>query len=437
MNKIINNFIHSYKNDVQNYGFSVTEQHVYLQIGTIHSQNIPRLYVSVITVAIADLLKMILPLLKESAVPFLLIKNDKCNYMLNAGNYGEDEIGKVLIICPRTVQEAIYLIKQVNLATSNFSGPICPSANRIGRILYIERSPTIKGLAQSADARYIQAKKRRVIIGQCYVPIAIVKTSFKGTVYKAVSLKKLSFQTCLIKEGKPQALDDHLGRSVRDRLLWQKEVTIDLQDQAVTPAFYSYFEEHEHSYLVTQFIEGVTLFETVRAIYQGKSWSWINKTQKTSLLNLFLQALEIVKSIHQKGYVQRDISDSNFLVMSNGNLCIIDFELSYHMISHKPAPPFPLGTVGYAAPEQLELADPDYKEDIYALGALLCFMLTGIPPVHFISKNRAKLFKDLNGITKNSAFNKLTIRCLSLSRSERPDINTIQQGINDFMQTIV
>jgi tRNA A-37 threonylcarbamoyl transferase component Bud32 len=431
---MINYPIQSYKDCVINFGYHISDKKFYIACGAITFNNVPNLYLSVITIGFIELLKMILPLLKNTETPFLLIKNDKAHYMLNAGQYGESEIGKVMIICPKSLEDGLLLAKQINLLTQNYCGPLCPSAVRIGRVLYIEPLLKCKSLQPFIDKGFKEINKRRTILGKYYIPIAIIKTSFKGTVYKAVSLKGLSFKTCLVKEGKPQALDDHLGRSIRDRLLWQREVTTDFHDHIATPSYYDFFEENEHTYLVTQFIDGVTLFETVRQIYQTKNWRGINKEQQNSLLKLFLNAVEIVESIHTKGYVQRDISDSNFLVMSNGSLCIIDFELSYNMITNTPAYPFPLGTVGYAPPEQLELADPDYKEDIYALGALFCFIVTGIPPIHFISKDRQKLFKDLKGITRNNHITTIIIRCLSRQRSERPSLASIREGINNFIK---
>lgn len=424
----------SYDNVIDSEGFTCFQGQIYLECDGINNAVSHKLFISVITIQIFELLKMILPLLKESGTPFLLIKNDKLHYKLNAGDFGVDNIGKVMVIYPKTPLEALKLAQQINLVTQSFDGPLCSSAIRVGKILYAEDSKIAKTIKFPVDRQYKKKKKHPVIVGKYYVPIAIIKTSFKGTIYKAVSIKKLSFKTCLIKEGKPVALDDHLGRSIKDRLLWQKQVTLDLQDHVATPAYCDYFEENEHSYLVIQFIAGVTLFEKVRDIYRTRSWNLINKPEQTTLLNYFINAVDIVASIHKKGYVQRDISDSNFLVMPNGSLCIIDFELSCHIIRQEPAPPFPLGTIGYAPPEQLRLESPDYKEDIYGLGALLCFILTGIPPVHFITDSKKRLSADVHQLTHNSSITSMIVNCLSKHRAERPSLEKIRATVVKFMQ---
>jgi len=422
----------SYKNTLINHDFEIAEVHNYLQWGVHDADLKPALYISVITIQIFDLLELLLPIIKNTNTPFSLIKDCKVHYMLNAGDYGLDEIGKVIVLYTKDAHDTVQLATDINLVTEEFNGPLCCSARRIGKILYLEESGITKGI-QIPNLKRYHIKKRRLIFSKCYIPIAIIKNSFKGTAYKAVSMQRLSFKSCLIKEGNPFALDDQFGRNIRDRLLWQKEVTLDLQDQVATPSFYDYFEEYEYSYLVIQYVEGITLFKAVRDIYNTKKWNHISNQQQNKLLGYFLDAVGIVQIIHQKGYVQRDISDSNFLVMSNGELCIIDFELSYHMTRKEPANPFPLGTVGYAAPEQLKLASPDYKEDVYALGALLCFILTGIPPGHFICEDRKKLSANLQRIINDRSLTRMILSCLSVRRSDRPDLVMIKEAVSKFI----
>jgi serine/threonine protein kinase len=123
------------------------------------------------------------------------------------------------------------------------------------------------------------------------------------------------------------------------------------------------------------------------------------------------------------------------MVLKDGTLCILDFELSYAVVFKKPEPPFLLGTFGYVAPEQLKYAQPDYKEDSYSLGALLCFLLTNIPPVQFIT-NLYKVERELYKITCDRIFSKKTIRCLSSKRYERPSVSSLKKEVLTYLNRL-
>lgn len=417
-------------------GMTVYENHHYLYNNTVSKDPKWTLYLSVITIEIVRLLDIVLPFIKQNQVNFQIIKSDLLHYKLNAGMNGEDQIGKVISIYPESAGHAIELARVLNLLTGSFNGPLCSSALRIGKILYAENGKTAAPVDYPIEKQYRKKKKNRIILGRFYVAVEAVKRSFKGNIYKAVSFKGLKLRICIVKEGKPFALDDQFGREVKDRLLWQRTIIKDLENDVVTPSYYDYFEENGHSFLVMQHAEGVTLFEAVRNIYKGKNWKSIDKVQRRKLIKYFLNVLTIVRSIHNKGYVQRDISDSNFLVMPAGDLCIIDFELSYSMSRKEPAHPFLLGTFGYAAPEQLKYAVPDYKEDIYSLGAMLCFILTGIPPVTFIGFDLRKVSADLMKVTGDRNLNKIILSCLSHQRSERPAISKIEKAVLAYMDKL-
>lgn len=274
--------------------------------------------------------------------------------------------------------------------------------------------------------------KTPLFLGKYYLVIQLIKSSPKGNIYLALSL---SFKLCVIKQGNPKALLDQYNRDMRDRLLWQKSVLQDLTS-VVTPGYIDYFEEKEHSYLVMQYVDGVSLFEVVKDSYQDKTWASVSLDSRKKLLMLFISALDLVSSIHAKGYVHRDITDSNFMLLKDGTLCILDFELSYSVKDKQPSPPFLLGTFGYVAPEQLKYAKPDYKEDSYSLGALLCFLLTNIPPIQFITNNLQKVEWELCKITGDRAFSKIIIRCLSSKRLERPSITSLKKAVLTYFNKL-
>jgi serine/threonine protein kinase len=87
---------------------------------------------------------------------------------------------------------------------------------------------------------------------------------------------------------------------------------------------------------------------------------------------------------HDHGIVHRDIKPANILVDDDGAVHLVDFGIAALM----DAPPDELtaantmvGTLRYAAPERLAGGETSPRSDVWALGAVLYEMLTGVPAV--------------------------------------------------------
>jgi serine/threonine protein kinase len=76
----------------------------------------------------------------------------------------------------------------------------------------------------------------------------------------------------------------------------------------------------------------------------------------------------------------RDLKPANVMRTSAGHLYLIDFGIARHFKPGQPRDTVPLGSPGYAAPEQYGRAQTTPRADIYSLGALLHQLLTGNNP---------------------------------------------------------
>jgi serine/threonine protein kinase len=97
-----------------------------------------------------------------------------------------------------------------------------------------------------------------------------------------------------------------------------------------------------------------------------------------------------------------------------------------------------LGTPAYMAPEQIEQQQPDARSDIYSLGGVACFLLSGKPP--YERETLAELFAaHLHGPLPNlrqqlpelpSDLEQVVLRCLAKAPADRyPNIEAVGDAL--------
>lgn len=123
-------------------------------------------------------------------------------------------------------------------------------------------------------------------------------------------------------------------------------------------------------YLPMEFVEGQTIEQHISKT--GKPYS------ETEAREIFNKVLDAFSYIHAAGCIHRDIKPSNIMVRPDGNICVIDFGIAKdaHTSTGKTIGRI-IGTDGYMSPEQAKGDTVDYRTDIYSLGCLLHYMLTG------------------------------------------------------------
>lgn len=150
---------------------------------------------------------------------------------------------------------------------------------------------------------------------------------------------------------------------------------------------FEYFEENNTAYIVMEFLEGMTL-----AGYMHKHHDQLDIDECIHIVDCVCEAL---KEIHKTGIIHRDISPDNIYMCDNGDVKVIDFgaarfskadvEKKYSIIL-KP---------GFAPPEQYEqISKQGPWTDIYALGATMYYMVTGVKPEESTSRRTKDELKD-------------------------------------------
>lgn len=93
-----------------------------------------------------------------------------------------------------------------------------------------------------------------------------------------------------------------------------------------------------------------------------------------------LRLLEVVRYLHELPHpvIHTDIKPANILANDFGQLFLVDFAGAQRENQANPA--LAQGTIGYAPPEQLSGGKPRVAWDLYAVGAVLHQLLTGIHP---------------------------------------------------------
>jgi hypothetical protein len=137
---------------------------------------------------------------------------------------------------------------------------------------------------------------------------------------------------------------------------------------------YEIGQEGGQHYFTMAFIEGVSLRALVRK--EGAQ----APERAADLVGAMADAVE---HAHRHGIIHRDLKPDNVLIDSTGRPRVTDFGLAKQRDGEGglTASGAILGTPAYMAPEQVETArEVGPPADVYALGGILYFLLTGQPP---------------------------------------------------------
>lgn len=174
--------------------------------------------------------------------------------------------------------------------------------------------------------------------------------------------------------GKPVLVKTGDGRAAAQQLGREAEILGRLQHRNIRRKI-DFGIEGDTAYLALEYIAGRNLADAAEETGLAPRWA----------ARHVLDIARAVDHIHTSGYLHRDIKPHNVIIDESGHAVLIDFALAIdeNRGGFQRAPLLERGgTRAYMAPEQF-LGDPEANgvlSDVYALGALLYFALTGKHP---------------------------------------------------------
>lgn len=167
------------------------------------------------------------------------------------------------------------------------------------------------------------------------------------------------------------------------------------------PKVFDFYQTENENWLLREYIEGHTLYNIVETC---------GTYTKSIAINSTIKVIDLIIEMHSQNppIIHRDIKPQNIVIMPNGQYKIIDIGSARNYNHEKDCDTIYSGTAATAAPEQFGYAQTDERTDIYALGMLILFLVTG----NFDRDN-------INNIKISNEIKKIIIKCIEFDPEKR------------------
>jgi serine/threonine protein kinase len=204
---------------------------------------------------------------------------------------------------------------------------------------------------------------------------------------------------------------------------------------------YGTFKDQGNYYMILEYVSGGALSD------------WTDRGRKLSLsrtARITLALCDALTYMHRKGVTHCDLNPSNVLFDAQNRPKLIDLGIAHvsDRLVHRhwqTQRDFPMGTIVYMAPEQLDGVRDDPRVDLYSLGVMTYQMVTGRHYLDFtlrdtpgayadnVERVRHQMPKPMSDVP--AAVERVIARTLAKSPGARyPDVSTFRY---EFLQSVL
>jgi serine/threonine-protein kinase len=249
------------------------------------------------------------------------------------------------------------------------------------------------------------------------------------------------------------------------RFLEEAQIAGQLQHPGVVPVYELGHFQDNRPFFTMKLVKG----QTLETLLKQRAHPSDNLPR---FLTIFEQICQTVAYAHARGVIHRDLKPLNVMVGSFGEVQVMDWGLAKVLTrsvaaAETPAPAkevthirtrpadgqragtlFGMGTFGYMPPEQAlgEADQIDERADVFALGAILCVILTGQPPYvgtaeevrrQTVRGDLAAAYSRLDASGADAELIRLAKYCLAARPEERPrDAGQLAQAVTAYLESV-
>ena len=209
------------------------------------------------------------------------------------------------------------------------------------------------------------------LIAERYEIRRAIGSGGSGAVFQAWDLQLQRFVAVKRWNAPEPLLDDPEGTE----RLWREAMTLAAIQHPNILTIHDFGVDAEGPYVITEFVDGETLDHVVRR----------GRFERDAFADAAQQTLEALIAAHQAGLIHRDLKPQNIMRMRLASGAwqykILDFGLA-RFVTRPTAQSLEgntsiYGSILYIAPEQLRHQPLDARTDIYALGCVFYYLLSG------------------------------------------------------------